>query len=77
MGKTKKRPSTEYTYRKAVSNALVIMMWGFCQAFDPDVEKLEILNHEICSVRDSLTAGALTINDLRKALKDEYDLEVD
>lgn len=74
--KSKKKPSYEMSLTKAVGNALVIFMWGFCCAFQPDKETLEILKHEVYSIRDSINAGALTIPQIRKALKDEYGWEV-
>lgn len=71
-----KKATYEMSLTKAVSNALVIFMWGFCCAFQPDKETMDILKHEIFSVRDSINAGALTIPDIKKALKDDYDWEV-
>lgn len=76
MGKTKKRPSYPQTLNKAVSNALVIFVWAYCTAADPKLEHLEELKRQITSVRESVLCGALTIPQLRKALKDEYNVEV-
>ena len=75
-GKSKKKPPMEMTLRKAVSNALVIFVWAFCCEFSPDVELLDRMKRQVYSVRDSINCGALTIPDIRKALKDEYDWEV-
>jgi hypothetical protein len=74
--KSRKKPTYEMSLTKAVSNALVIFMWGFCCAFQPDGETMEILKHEIFSTRDSVLSGALTIPQIRKALRDEYGVEV-
>lgn len=75
-GKSRKKPTYEMSLTKAVSNALVIFMWGFCCCFKPTEETLEVLKHEIFSVRDSVNSGSLTIAQIRKALRDEYGLEV-
>ena len=61
---------------KAVGHALVIFMWAFVSAFDPTDEQFEQLKHEVQSVRDSVLAGSLTIPQIRKALKDDYGVEV-
>lgn len=61
---------------KAISNALVIFMWAFAEACDPTAEQIEILQHEVQSIRDSVMSGALTIPQIRKALKDNYGMEV-
>ena len=54
----------------------MIFIWAFCTAFSTDFDDLETLWREIQSVRDSINAGALTIPQLRKAIHDEYGLEV-
>lgn len=75
-GKSRKKRTPEMSLTKAVSNALVIFIWAFACEFSPDIELLERFKKQVYSVRDSVMAGALTINDIRKALKDDYDLEV-
>lgn len=74
--KSKKRPTREMTLYKAVSHALVIFMWAFASEFSPEQEAFSRLAHEVANVRDSVRCGALTIPDIKKALKDEYDWEV-
>lgn len=75
--KSRKKPmSYEMSLTKAVSNALVIFMWAFASSFAPTDEQISMFKHEVQSVRDSVLCGALTISQIRKALKDEYDLEV-
>lgn len=61
---------------KAVGHALVIFMWAFVSAIHPTDEQFEQLKHEVQSVRDSVLAGSLTIPQIRKALKDDYGVEV-
>ncbi len=61
---------------KAVSNALVIFMWAFVSEFSPEADQFERLKKEVFSVRDSVLAGSLTIPQIRKALKDDYNVEV-
>lgn len=75
--KSKKKPSRDVTLNKAVGHALVIFMWAFVTALHPNEEQIEILKHEVQSVRDSVIAGSLTIPQVRKALKEDYDLGVD
>lgn len=76
MGKTKKKPPYEQSLTKAVGNALVIFMWAFASEFSPDEEAFLRLGKEVTSVRDSVLKGALTIPQIRKALKDDYGWEV-
>ena len=54
----------------------MIFFWAFIVAFDPTDEQVEILKHEMQSVRDSVLSGALTIPQIRQALRDEYNWEV-
>ena len=75
--KSKKKPTYEMSLRKAVDNALVIFMWAFVTGFDSTGEQFETLKHEIQSVRDSVIAGSLTIPQIRKALREDYGVEVD
>ena len=75
--KSKKRQTYEMSLRKAVDNALVIFMWAFVTGFDSTGEQFETLKHEIQSVRDSVIAGSLTIPQIRKALREDYGVEVD
>ena len=74
--KSKKRPTYPMTLTKAVGNALVIFMWAFCTAFSPSEDAFERLKAEVVSVRDSVLCGALTIPQIRKAIRDEYGWEV-
>ena len=74
--KSKKRPSYPMTLTKAVSHALVIFLWAFCTAFSPSPEAFDRLKAEVESVRDSVLCGALTIPQIRKAIRDEYGWEV-
>ena len=75
--KSKKRgyiPSKE-SMTKAVSHALVIFLWAFCCEFSPEGEMLERLSRQLQSVRDSVMCGALTIPQIRKALREDYGVE--
>ena len=74
--KSKKKPDRMMTLTKAVSHALVIFMWAFASEFSPEREAFERLAKEVQNVRDSVLCGALTIPDIRKALKDDYGWEV-
>lgn len=74
--KSKKRPPEHIVLRKAVDNALVMFLWAFISEFSPEFEALERLKKEIYSVRDSVNSGALTIPEIKRALKDDYDWEV-
>lgn len=76
MSSKSKRRSPDMSLQKAVSAAIVIFVWAFCATFSPSFDALEKLWVEIKSVRDSVNAGALTIPQLRKAIHDEYGLEV-
>jgi hypothetical protein len=71
-----KRTNERISINKAIDAALVIFLWAFCTGFSPEFEAIEKVGREIRSVRESINSGALTIPQLRKALKDEYDLEV-
>lgn len=75
-GKSRKRMSYELSMTKAVSNALVIFLWAFVSEFHPETDDFVRLKNEVNSVRDSVLCGALTIPQIRKALKDDYDVEV-
>ena len=75
-GKSKKRPTRELTLNKAVSHAMVIFIWAFASEFSPEQEQFDRLAREISSVRDSILCGALTIPEIRRALKQDYDWEV-
>ena len=74
--KSKHRRTYDMTLTTAVGNALVIFTWAFVVAFSPDKDTMEILKHEVNSIRDSILSGALTIPQIRKALKDDYGWEV-
>lgn len=74
--KSKKRPNHDVTVNKAVSNALVIFLWAFCEEFSPDEDLVERFGKQLQSVRDSVMCGALTVPQIRKALKDEFNWEV-
>lgn len=76
MSKSKKRPPQELTLNKAISHALVIFMWAFASEFSPEEEAFLRLGKEVANVRDSVLKGALTIPQIRKALKDDYGWEV-
>ena len=75
-GKSRKKPSQEVTLHKAVSHALLIFMWAFASEFSPEQEAFSRLAHEVENVRESVHCGALTIQQIRKALKDDYGWEV-
>ena len=75
-GKSKKHPTRELTLNKAVSQAMLIFVWAFASEFSPEQEQFDRLAREISSVRDSILCGALTIPEIRRALKQDYDWEV-
>lgn len=75
-GRSKKRPTRELTLNKAVSQAMLIFVWAFASEFSPEQEQFDRLAREISSVRDSILCGALTIPEIRRALKQDYDWEV-
>lgn len=75
-GRSKKRPARELTLNKAVSQAMLIFVWAFASEFSPEQSQFDRLAREISSVRDSILCGALTIPDIRRALKQDYDWEV-
>ena len=74
--KSKRRPTDNVSINKAIDAALTIFLWAFCTGFSPEFDTIEKVGREIRSVRDSVNSGALTIPQIRKALKDEYDLEM-
>lgn len=74
--KSKKRSPDNISINKAIDAALTIFLWAFCTGFSPEFDAIEKVGKEIRSVRDSVNSGALTIPQIRKALKDEYDLEM-
>lgn len=74
--KSSKRRSPDMSVNKAIDAALTIFLWAFCTGFSPEFDAIEKVGREIRSVRDSVNSGALTIPQLRKALKDEYGLEM-
>ena len=76
MSSRSKKRNPTMSLHKAVDNAMVIFLWSWCTLTEPTEDELHALKHEIYSVRDSINAGALTLPQLRKALKDEYDIEV-
>ena len=76
MSSKSKRRAPDVSVNKAIDAALTIFLWAFCTGFSPDFNAIEKVGREIRSVRDSVNKGALTIPQIRKALKDEYDLEM-
>lgn len=76
MSSKSKRRSPDMSINKAIDAALCIFLWAFCTGFSPDFDAIEKVGREIRSVLDSVNKGALTIPQIRKALKDEYDLEM-
>lgn len=76
MSSKSKRRSPDLSVNKAIDSALTIFLWAFCTGFSPEFDAIEKVGHEIRSVRDSVNKGSLTIPQIRKALKDEYDLEM-
>ena len=76
MSNKSKRTNERVSINKAIDAALTIFLWAFCTGFSPDFEAIDKVGREIRSVRDSVNKGALTIPQIRKALKDEYDLEM-
>ena len=75
-GKSRKKPTREMSMNKAITNALVIFVWALVSEFSPDPDMLDRVKRQIQSVRDSVISGALTIPEIRKALKDDYNWEV-
>ena len=75
-GKSRKKPSHEMTLTKAINSALAIFMWAFVSEFDPTFEQFDRLKNQVRSVRDSVLCGALTISQIRLALRDEYGVEL-
>ncbi len=76
MSSKSKRTNERVSINKAIDAALTIFLWAFCTGFSPEFDAIEKVGREIQSVRDSVNSGALTIPQIRKALKDEYDLEM-
>lgn len=76
MSNKSKRTNERVSINKAIDAALTIFLWAFCTGFSPEFDALEKVGREIRSVRDSVNSGALTIPQIRKALKDEYNLEL-
>ena len=76
MSSKSKRTNERVSINKAIDAALTIFLWAFCTGFSPGFDAIEKVGREIRSVRDSVNKGALTIPQIRKALKDEYDLEL-
>lgn len=76
MSSKSKRRSPDMSVNRAIDAALCIFLWAFCTGFSPEFDAIEKVGREIRSVRDSVNSGALTIPQIRKALKDEYDLEM-
>lgn len=76
MASRSKRTNERISINKAIDAALVIFLWAFCEGFSPEFDAIEKVGREIRSVRDSVNSGALTIPQLKKALKDEYNLEL-
>lgn len=76
MSSKSKRHAPDVSVNKAIDAALTIFLWAFCTGFSPDFDAIEKVGHEIRSVRQSIDKGALTIPQLRKALKDDYNLEL-
>ena len=76
MSSKSKRPAERVSINKAIDAALTIFLWAFCTGFSPDFDAIDKVGREIRSVRESINSGALTIPQIRKALKDEYDLEI-
>lgn len=76
MSSKSKRRSQDLSVNRAIDAALTIFLWAFCTGFSPDFDAIEKVGSEIRSVRDSINKGALTIPQLRKALKDDYGLEM-
>ena len=77
MSSKSKRTNERVSINKAIDAALTIFLWAFCTGFSPEFDAIEKVGREIRSVRDSVNSGALTIPQIRKALKDEYDLELE
>lgn len=76
MSNKSKRTNERVSINKAIDAALTIFLWAFCTGFSAEFDAIEKVGREIRSVRDSVNKGALTIPQIRKALKDEYDLEM-
>lgn len=76
MSSKSKKRSPDMSVQKAISSALVIFMWAFLTEFSTDFDMIERLGKEIRNVRESINSGALTIPQLRKAISDDYGIEV-
>ena len=76
MSNKSKRTNERVSINKAIDAALTIFLWAFCTGFSPEFDAIEKVGREIRSVRDSVNKGALTIPQIRKALKDDYNLEM-
>lgn len=76
MSSKSKRRSPDMSVNRAIDAALCIFLWAFCTGFSPEFDAIEKVGREIRSVRDSVNKGALTIPQIRKALKDDYGLEM-
>lgn len=76
MSSRSKKRSPEMSIQKAISSALVIFMWAFLTEFSAEFDDVVRLGKEIMSVRESINCGALTIPQLRKAILDDYGLEI-
>ena len=76
MSNKSKRRSPDMSVNKAIDAALTIFLWAFCTGFSPEFDAIEKVGREIRSVRDSVNSGALTIQQIKKAIEDEYDLRL-
>jgi len=74
--KSKRRPTQNQTIGKAIDNALTLFLWAYLTVHGDDRDEVERMRLEIANVRDSVIKGALTIPQLRKAIKDEYGWEI-
>lgn len=75
--KSKRRPTRDVTINKAVTNALAIFLYAFASEFSPEAEAFDRLRRSVASIRDSVICGALTIPEVKRALRDDYGWEVD
>ena len=74
--KSKKRPPRTMSITRGIDWALAIFLYAFCDEFSSETDALDRLRRSVQSTRDSVIAGTLSFAEIRRALKDDFDLEV-
>lgn len=74
--KSKKRPPRSMSITRGIDWALAIFLYAFCDEFSSETDALDRLRRSVQSTRDSVIAGTLSLAEIRRALKDDFDLEV-